>query len=796
MGPGSSGKRVGQTVGAGDQSTCPAGEQEVLNGLHLRPHRPGREVALVDIALALGKRDGPERFGVGALKVEIHAVHCREDDQQIGADSAREHARGCVLVDDGFNAAIVVVFILGDRDAPSAGRHDDVPLRCGFADHLALNDPLRLGRWNEASPPAPGVLADDPPKLALALLSLLLGEKWADRLGRFGKRRVVLIDDHLGDDRDDESADGPSSQAVEQLQLEVVAEAAFGLGHMHIKRQHRERIAAMLISLEQSTDLRTVAVGDDDPIPALNERHELLANGCRVATVVFVGAGLPRLHEGVPTERYDDGGAGCTGSMSALVRHERRYAPHPSGGEDSGAYAPFQEVSMSRRKILILGAAGRDFHDFNTVFRSDDRYEVVAFTATQIPKIEGRQYPAELAGPLYPKGIPIESEDDLERLIEEHGVDECVFSYSDVSYEHVGHVASRVLAAGADFRFLGMNEVGLSSPVPVVAVTAVRTGSGKSPTTRSLVRAIKNSGRRVVVVRHPMPYGDLAKQRVQRFETIADLDAHQCTFEEREEYESHIEQGTVVFAGVDYQAILDEASREADVIFWDGGNNDIPFFRPDVWVTVADPLRAGHESTYFPGEVNVRRAHIVVLNKCDRAEADDIEAVERAVAAMNPSAMILRSRSVVTIEGDESLVRGKRVLCIEDGPTLTHGGMSFGAGQVAAEKFGAREVVDPRPYAVGSIRQTLDKYPQVGRLLPAMGYYPEQIADLEASVRATDCDVVLVGTPFNLAAKLNLDKPAVRVRYEVEDVPRLGGEPKLGDAVVERLNSISTVGAS
>lgn len=446
---------------------------------------------------------------------------------------------------------------------------------------------------------------------------------------------------------------------------------------------------------------------------------------------------------------------------------------------------------MDGRRLVVLGAAGRDFHDFNLVFRGDPSVRVVAFTATQIPKIEGRRYPAELAGPGYPEGIPIESENSLEELIARYGVDEAVFAYSDVPYDHIGHLASRVIAAGADFKLHGLHKLMLESPVPVVAVTAVRTGCGKSPATRYLVRALKESGRRVVVVRHPMPYGDLAKQAVQRFETVADLDRHACTFEEREEYESHIEEGTIVYAGVDYEAILERAAAEADVVFWDGGNNDIPFFRPDVWVTIADPHRPGHESSYFPGEVNVRRAHIIVVNKVHTADPGAVEAVERNVARLNPGALRLRARSVVTIEGDASLVRGKRVLCVEDGPTLTHGGMHFGAGRVAAEQFGAAEVVDPRPHAVGSIREALVKYPQIGKLLPAMGYYPEQIRDLEASVRGTDCDVVLVGTPFNLARDLRIDKPAVRVRYEIEDAPASPGQPTLRRAVLDRLAALN-----
>jgi predicted GTPase len=423
----------------------------------------------------------------------------------------------------------------------------------------------------------------------------------------------------------------------------------------------------------------------------------------------------------------------------------------------------------SRRRVVILGAAGRDFHNFNTVFREDRSAEVVAFTATQIPKIDGRRYPAQLAGPLYPEGIPILREDDLERIVADHAVDEVVFAYSDIDYAHIGHLASRAIVAGANFRLLGARETMIDSPVPVVAVTAVRTGCGKSPTSRYLVRALKAAGRRVVVVRHPMPYGDLARQGVQRFETTADLDSHRCTFEEREEYESHIDEGTVVYAGVDYGAILDQAAAEADVVFWDGGNNDWPFFTPDAWVAITDPLRPGHETAYYPGEVNLRGAHIVVINKVNTATPDAVAAVERNIRALNPGAVLRRTNSVVTIDADPALIRGKRVLCIEDGPTLTHGGMTFGAGRVAAEKYGAASIVEPRPHAVGSIRETYEKYPHMTELLPAMGYFPEQIADLEATIRATACDVVLVGTPFDITRKLRIDKPSVRVRYATED---------------------------
>lgn len=445
---------------------------------------------------------------------------------------------------------------------------------------------------------------------------------------------------------------------------------------------------------------------------------------------------------------------------------------------------------MQRRRVLILGAAGRDFHNFNVVYRDNADHEVVGFTATQIPRIDERLYPRSLAGPLYPNGIPIHAEEELESLVRELAVEEVVFSYSDVSYEHVGHVASRALAAGADVKLLGTAETMLEAPVPVVAVAAVRTGCGKSPTTRYLVRSLREAGQRVVVIRHPMPYGDLAKQAVQRFASYEDLDTHQCTFEEREEYESHIAEGTVLYAGIDYAAILEQAAAEADVLLWDGGNNDWPFYRPDVWVTLIDPLRPGHEASYFPGEVNVRGADIIVINKVEIAGEERVRTVAEAAAGYNPDATILRTRSVVTLDGPEEQVRGKRVLCIEDGPTLTHGGMSFGAGQVAAEQFGAAEIVDPRPCAVGSIRETLQKYDHIGKLLPAMGYYPEQVAELEASVRATDCDVVLVGTPFDLSRKLNVDKPTVRVLYAIEDVPETPGAPTLAQVVSDRLAAV------
>lgn len=450
---------------------------------------------------------------------------------------------------------------------------------------------------------------------------------------------------------------------------------------------------------------------------------------------------------------------------------------------------------MAKRRMLILGAAGRDFHNFNVVYRDDPHYEVVGFTATQIPGIEDRRYPPELAGSLYRGGIPIFPEDQLEALIDDLQVDEAVFSYSDVSYAHIGHVASRALAAGADVRLLGTRDTMLDAPVPVVAVTAVRTGCGKSPTTRYLVKALRATGQRVVVIRHPMPYGDLAKQAVQRFATYEDFDKHECTFEEREEYESHVDEGSIVYAGIDYAAILEQAAAEADIILWDGGNNDWSFYTPDVWITIIDPHRAGHEAGYFPGEVNLRGGHVLVINKVETAPPEAVKSVAEFAAKVNPTATILRTRSAVTVDGDESQLRGKRVLCIEDGPTLTHGGMTFGAGQVAAQQYGAAEIVDPRPTAAGSIKATFEQYPHIGRLLPAMGYYPEQVADLEDSIRATDCDLVLVGTPFDLARKLNVDKPMMRVRYEIEDIPDSAGSPTLADTVLARLAECAQVNA-
>ncbi len=423
------------------------------------------------------------------------------------------------------------------------------------------------------------------------------------------------------------------------------------------------------------------------------------------------------------------------------------------------------------RKIAILGAAGRDFHDFNTVFRDDPSSRVVAFTATQIPGIAGRRYPAALAGPNYPDGIPIVAEDDLSRLIKAEKVDTCVFSYSDVTHEHVMHLASQCIASGADFLLLAADRTMLKAKVPVIAITAVRTGAGKSQTTRYISNILKKLGKKVVAIRHPMPYGDLAAQACQRFAAYADLDSEKCTIEEREEYEPHIDNGFVVYAGVDYGLILAKAQEEADVILWDGGNNDLPFYVPTLHICIADPHRAGHETAYHPGEANFRRADVIVVNKCDTAEWANIASVEAAAARVNPKARVLRADSPVTAERPE-LIAGKKVLAVEDGPTLTHGGMRYGAACVAAKQCGAAELVDASPYAVGSIRDTYAKYPNAVGILPAMGYGDAQIAELAETIRRTPCDVVVIGTPIDLTRVLKIDKPAVRVRYELkEQVP-------------------------
>ena len=435
---------------------------------------------------------------------------------------------------------------------------------------------------------------------------------------------------------------------------------------------------------------------------------------------------------------------------------------------------------MSKTRVMIMGAAGRDFHNFNVYFRGHEQYEVVAFTATQIPNIENRRYPPELAGPGYPQGIPIYEEKELAHLIAEYDVDQVIFAYSDVSHEYVMHRASLVLAAGADFRLMGGKATMLQASVSVVTVCAVRTGSGKSQTTRRVADILRGKGKNVVVVRHPMPYGDLVKQACQRFATYEDLDRHNCTIEEREEYEPHIDRGVVVYAGVDYQRILDAAQAEADVIVWDGGNNDLPFYRPDLHIVVVDPHRAGHETRYHPGEANLRLADVVVINKIDTADLANVAAVRANIRAANPEATLIEAASPIFVE-DSGAIQGKRVLVIEDGPTLTHGGMAYGAGTVAAQRFGAAEIVDPRPYAVGSIVETYGKYPNTGAVLPAMGYGAHQIAELEQTINDTPCDMVIVATPIDLSRVLSIKRPFQRVRYELQVIGRPTLEEVLGE---------------
>lgn len=434
------------------------------------------------------------------------------------------------------------------------------------------------------------------------------------------------------------------------------------------------------------------------------------------------------------------------------------------------------------RRVLILGAAGRDFHNFNTVFRGNPAYKVVAFTATQIPDIAGRAYPPELAGALYPAGIPIYDEADVADIIRRERVNEAVFSYSDVTHQHVMHLASLCMAAGADFKLLGCDSTMLACAKPVIAITAVRTGAGKSQTTRYISRILKGLGKKVVAIRHPMPYGDLAKQACQRFETYADLDRHECTIEEREEYEPHIDNGFVVYAGVDYERIIRQAEQEADVVLWDGGNNDLPFYACALHLCIADPHRAGHELAYHPGETNFRRADVIVINKCDTASEADIAVVEANAKAVNPAAKVIRADSPVTVS-DPGLVKGKKALVIEDGPTLTHGSMSYGAGVVAARAVGASELVDPSPYAVDSIAATYRKYPNAKGILPAMGYGDHQVRDLEATIAATPCDVVVSGTPIDITRVLKVDKPMVRVTYELEEQAPGGLEASIRKAL-------------
>jgi predicted GTPase len=425
-------------------------------------------------------------------------------------------------------------------------------------------------------------------------------------------------------------------------------------------------------------------------------------------------------------------------------------------------------VSDSAKSIsvLILGAAGRDFHNFNCCYRDDSRFRVIGFTATQIPNIEGRTYPAVLAGPQYPQGIPIHPEAELERLIAQHEIDLCVFSYSDVPYDYVMHLAARVGAAGAGFQLAGTRATMLRSTKPVIAICAVRTGSGKSQTTRYVAGTLRGMGKKVAVARHPMPYGDLTKQICQRYATIEDMDRYECTIEEREEYELHIRNGNLLFAGIDYEQILRSAEKEADVVIWDGGNNDTPFFKPDLHIVVADPHRPGHEQAYYPGETNFRMANVIVINKVNTARAEDIAVVEGNAARLNPKARVIRADSQILCEGHEQ-IRGKRILAVEDGPTLTHGEMRFGAAHVAARQFDAATIVDPRPYAAGSIKGVFAKYSHITDILPAMGYGRQQMADLEATINATPCDLVLVGTPIDLAKLIRINKPALRVSYDL-----------------------------
>jgi predicted GTPase len=438
------------------------------------------------------------------------------------------------------------------------------------------------------------------------------------------------------------------------------------------------------------------------------------------------------------------------------------------------------------KKVIIMGAAGRDFHNFNVYFRDNPAYRVVAFTATQIPDIEGRQYPAALAGGLYPDGIPIFAEEELVTLITEHAIDRVVFAYSDVPYDYVMTKGAEVNAAGADFIMLGPAATMLRSRVPVISVCAVRTGSGKTSVSKKLCQLLRQRKKTVVVVRHPMPYGNLAEQAVQRFSSYEDIERMGCTIEEREEYETHIDAGCTVYAGVDYEKILRQAEAEADIIIWDGGNNDFSFFKPDLNIVVADPHRAGDEVTYYPGEINARMADVVVINKQDTAELEKIELVRRNIMKVNPDAKIIDSASPITVEHPE-LIRGRRVLVVEDGPTLTHGGMKYGAGLIAARKAGAKEIVDPRPFITGTITETFSEYPDIGPLLPAMGYSEEQINDLEQTINAAECDAVVIGTPIDLTRVITINKPATRVRYGIKEI----GDATLDEVVDAFLKQVN-----
>ncbi len=436
---------------------------------------------------------------------------------------------------------------------------------------------------------------------------------------------------------------------------------------------------------------------------------------------------------------------------------------------------------MSPIRTIIMGAAGRDFHNFNVAFRNNPEYEIVAFTATQIPDIEGRTYPAELAGKQYPKGIPIYAESELNKLIKEHNVEQVIFAYSDVPHPVVMHKASQVLAAGADFRLMGPKTTQVKSTKPVVSVCAVRTGSGKSQTTRRVSLILRDMGYKVAAIRHPMPYGDLVKQAVQRFADYSDLDKHECTIEEREEYEPHIDNGVIVYAGVDYEAILRQAEKEVDIVLWDGGNNDFSFYVSDLEIVVADPHRPGHEMGYHPGETNSRSADVVVINKVDTANPQDVMRVRQNLRMLNPNAIVIEGASPLFVD-DPRAIQGKRVLVIEDGPTLTHGEMAYGAGFVAAQRFGAKEIIDPRPYAIGSIKATYEKYPTTGTILPAMGYGEQQTRELEETINKVDCDMVIIGTPIDLSRVVKINKPYQRVRYELQEI----GQPTLEDILKEK----------
>ncbi len=435
-------------------------------------------------------------------------------------------------------------------------------------------------------------------------------------------------------------------------------------------------------------------------------------------------------------------------------------------------------------KTIIMGAAGRDFHNFNAFFRGNKEYEVVAFTATQIPDIEGRVYPKELAGDLYPKGIPIRAEEELVDLIKKHGVEQVVFAYSDVPHEYVMHKASIVNAAGADFRLMGAKYTQVKSVKPVVSVCAVRTGSGKSQTTRRVALILQEMGYKVAAIRHPMPYGNLVEQEVQRYASYKDLDKYKCTIEEREEYEPHIDNGVIIYAGVDYEKILRQAEKEADIILWDGGNNDFPFYVSDLQIVVADPHRPGHESAYYPGETNARMADVFVINKVDTADPEAVIKVREALRKMNPKAIQIEGASPLFVDNPEA-IRGKRVLVVEDGPTLTHGEMAYGAGYVAARRFGAKEIVDPRPFAVKSIAATYAKYPKTGSILPAMGYGEKQVKDLEATINKADVDLVVIGTPIDLSRVMKIKKPTQRVRYELQEI----GQPTLKDILMKKFGA-------